>query len=260
MWHISHIMTTYNANRPGMIEILKNEPLEHMTKHVTQWHAHPSGQLYWLSRGMITVETDHDQWAITAGAVGWLPPNCSHKGTAFGEMRGWSLQIGETFSQQLPPQAQLCRADSFLCALLGRISQFGQALTPSQLRLMEVLADELRQATVLPMQLKMPVDRRALSVATLLLDAPATSLSQQELAARYGMSVRTLSRLFNQETGVAFSRWRQQARILRSLAFLAQGDTVSDVAHACGYENVSAYIAAFKARFGITPTQILHRY
>lgn len=28
---------------------------------------------------------------------------------------------------------------------------------------------------------------------------------------------------------------------------------VSDVAYACGYENVSAYIAAFKARFGVTP-------
>lgn len=237
-----------------MIEIVQNEPLEHSRRHVTDWHAHPSGQLYWLSNGMITVETDHQQWAITAGAVGWLPPHCRHKGTAFGEIKGRSLQLSEAFSQRLPAKAQLCMADPFLSSLLDRISQFAPGeLTPPQRRLMAVLADELRAAPPLPIRLTMPVDRRALGVASLLIAAPDTPLGQQALAARFGMSVRTLSRLFSEETGLPFSRWRQQARILRSLEFLARGDTVSDVACACGYATVSAYIAAFRTRFGVTP-------
>lgn len=237
-----------------MIEIVKNEPLEHIRRHVTDWHAHSSGQLYWLSSGMITVETEHEQWAITAGAVGWLPPNCHHKGTAFGDMKGRSLQISEIFSQRLPAKAQLRMADSFLSSLLGRISQFDAGeLKASQRRLMEVLVDELKEAPAPPVQLMMPVDRRALGVASLLISTPDTPLSQQELAVRFGMSARTLSRLFSQETGIPFSRWRQQARILRSLEFLARGNTVSEVACACGYENISAYIAAFRARFGVTP-------
>ncbi|VEI64864.1 HTH-type transcriptional repressor of iron proteins A [Serratia fonticola] len=68
-----------------------------------------------------------------------------------------------------------------------------------------------------------------------------------------GLKPRTLSRRFMQETGMSFSRWRQQARVIRSLEALSAGMPVANVANECGYDNVSAYIAAFRQRFGITP-------
>ncbi|MEQ9511252.1 MAG: helix-turn-helix domain-containing protein, partial [Alloalcanivorax xenomutans] len=68
-----------------------------------------------------------------------------------------------------------------------------------------------------------------------------------------GLSARTLSRRFPQETGLSFQRWRQRARLLRALERLANDIPVTTVALELGYDNVSAFIAAFRDRFGVTP-------
>lgn len=67
------------------------------------------------------------------------------------------------------------------------------------------------------------------------------------------MSEKTLSRLFVQQTGLTFRAWRQRLRILVALPMLERGDRVTDVAIACGYDSMSAFIAAFRLFTGVTP-------
>jgi transcriptional regulator GlxA family with amidase domain len=111
----------------------------------------------------------------------------------------------------------------------------------------------MRSEEAEPLQLPLPQDARLLKIAYGLLNDPANDRQQGEWAAWAGLSPRTLSRRFMQETGMSFSRWRQQARVIRSLEALSAGMPVANVANECGYDNVSAYIAAFRQRFGITP-------
>jgi AraC-like DNA-binding protein len=47
--------------------------------------------------------------------------------------------------------------------------------------------------------------------------------------------------------------WRQKAPLVHSAAALAAGARVSDAALDCGYQSPSAYIAAFRREFGVTP-------
>ena len=70
---------------------------------------------------------------------------------------------------------------------------------------------------------------------------------------RLGLSEKTLSRLFQRETGLSFRAWRQRLRLLGALAPLERGERVTDVALACGYDSTSAFIAAFRQQFGCTP-------
>jgi AraC-like DNA-binding protein len=49
--------------------------------------------------------------------------------------------------------------------------------------------------------------------------------------------------------------WRQKARLVHSAAALAEGARVSEAALDCGYQSPSAYIAAFRRQFGVTPGQ-----
>ncbi|CAI0815270.1 HTH-type transcriptional repressor of iron proteins A [Serratia quinivorans] len=104
-----------------------------------------------------------------------------------------------------------------------------------------------------PLQLPLPQDARLLKIARALLNDPADNRTQSEWAAWAGLSIRTLSRRFINETGMTFARWRQQARVIRSLEPLSRGEAVNQIAGDCGYDNVSAYIAAFRQRFGTTP-------
>lgn len=137
---------------------------------------------------------------------------------------------------------------------MERIAQFPAGpLSAPQRRLLQVLLDEMHAASRAPLQLPLPQDTRLLNIARALLNDPASLRSRCDWAAWAGLSPRTLSRRFLQETGISFALWRQQARVLRSLEGLSRGEAVSEVAGACGYDNVSAYIAAFRRRFGVTP-------
>ncbi|RZV00239.1 UNVERIFIED_ORG: AraC family transcriptional regulator [Serratia quinivorans] len=234
--------------------ILQSERLWHEKKHLTPWHQHTDGQIYLLTHGMIALETHERQWAMTAGNIGWLPPHCAHQALACGNVAGWSLYLPETYCRGLPEQPRLSTASGLIQALVERITLFaGQRLNAPQRRLLQVLLDEVRTQESTPLQLPLPQDARLLKIARALLNEPADNRSQIEWASWAGLSVRTLSRRFIGETGVTFARWRQQARVIRSLEPLSRGESVNRIAGEYGYENVSAYIAAFRQRFGITP-------
>lgn len=68
-----------------------------------------------------------------------------------------------------------------------------------------------------------------------------------------GVSVRTLERQFQRDTGMNMREWRLRARLLHALPLLERGDSVTDVALSCGYESTSSFIASFRRFFGTTP-------
>ncbi|MGB3597563.1 MAG: helix-turn-helix transcriptional regulator, partial [Pseudomonas neustonica] len=73
-------------------------------------------------------------------------------------------------------------------------------------------------------------------------------------ASQLALSEKTLTRLFQQHTGLTFRAWRQRLRLLSALPLLQQGERVTDVALACGYDSTSAFIAAFRKHLGVTPS------
>ncbi|WP_431223523.1 helix-turn-helix domain-containing protein [Serratia sp. L9] len=232
---------------------LHSERLLYDKKHLTPWHQHQQGQIYLLTHGMIMLETSGQQWAMTAGNIGWLPPRCPHQALACGKVIGWSLYLPEKYCHLLATAPRLTVANPLSLALVERLAQSSSPLDNAQQRLLEVLLDEMQSEEAKPLQLPLPQDARLLKIAYALLSEPAHLRQQGEWAAWAGLSPRTLSRRFMHETGVSFARWRQQAKVIRSLEALAAGKPVANVASEFGYENVSAYIAAFRLRFGKTP-------
>ncbi|QHM93268.1 AraC family transcriptional regulator [Kosakonia sacchari] len=233
--------------------IVQKQRLTHQNKHTTAWHQHASGQLFCIQRGMMIVKTEQAQWALTPATVGWFPAQMRHCAWSVGEVEGHSLQLNH---DDAPAFAGVWPADPFMMLLMERITQ----CDPSrQASLLAVMMEEIRVAPGAPLQLTLPQDRRAKRVAELLLSEPHHAANQVQLAKLFGLSVRTLSRLFSEQTGLSFSQWRQQAKVLASMAHLLRGVSVSETAERCGYDNVSAFIAAFKLRFGSTPGQFQAR-
>lgn len=242
-----------------MIE--KTETLTHQRRHATQWHQHNVGQLYWLHRGMMIVQTGEAQWALTPGTVGWFPANLPHAAFTAGEIAAKSMHLSSETSRLLPANPGIWAADLLLLLLLDKAMLAYQNQRPVlyQQHLLNVIVDEVLQAPALPLHIVLPADKRVRRIAEQMIAEPDCALSQQQLASQGGVSVRTLSRIFIQQTGLTFSQWRQQAKILASLEILLRGESVSIAANRCGYENVSAFIAAFKQRFMMTPGQFQSR-
>ena len=68
---------------------------------------------------------------------------------------------------------------------------------------------------------------------------------------------RTRERLFREETGVSFGRWRRQIQLARAVRLLAEGNKITAVAMEVGYSSPSAFLVTFRKAFGATPSKCL---
>jgi AraC-like DNA-binding protein len=118
-------------------------------------------------------------------------------------------------------------------------------------RLLGVLADRMARLPQAPLQLPLPIDRRARAFADLLDAQPDASIAT--IASQCGASRRTLERLFARETNMTIGAWRRRARFVTALRLLADGESVTAVAHRVGYGTPSAFTYAFRLELGSPP-------
>jgi AraC-like DNA-binding protein len=155
----------------------------------------------------------------------------------------------------LPKSSAIVEINALLRELILRITEWtdDSPLTRAQHRLIATLLDELACASIAPLYLPMPRSKKLLSVAQGLIDDPSSSLTLAEWGKLFGASERTLARGFLEECGLTFSQWRTQYRLLVARTRLAEGDSVTSVAHAIGYASDSAFIAMYRKLYGESP-------
>lgn len=125
--------------------------------------------------------------------------------------------------------------------------------TAADLRLANVLRDQILETSVVPFSLPLPLDPRARRVMEAVMRDVAGRVTLAELAQGSGASSRTIERLFQKETGFTFGRWLQRAKALHALELLGSGSSVTAAGLAVGYDSTSAFIAMFKKVTGATP-------
>lgn len=223
---------------------------------VTAAHRHAHGQLFGADTGLVTVGARHGQWVVPATHAVWVPPHEEHSMRSHGPFSGWSLYICESACAALPAALRTIKTSALLRAAVDRASSWADApLDDAQTRLATVMLDEIAATDDEGLGLPMPRDARLLRVARQLATTPGDQRSLDEWAVVAAVSSRTLSRRFVEETGFTFSQWRQRARLMRAVELLAAEHAVTAIALDLGYEDVSAFIAAFRRMFGVTPAR-----
>jgi two-component system response regulator YesN len=77
-----------------------------------------------------------------------------------------------------------------------------------------------------------------------------------EAASEVGISPSRLSHLFYEKTGVAFSDWVRQERIISSMSLLRVSDrSIGEIAHSVGFRNSRTFERSFKKATGLTPSE-----
>jgi len=87
----------------------------------------------------------------------------------------------------------------------------------------------------------------------------AKDLSVAALAARHRLPVRSLQRLFDTD-GVTFTEFVLAERLIRAHKLLRDiahaGQPISTIAFDCGFEHISYFNRVFRARFGLSPSDV----
>ncbi|MEU4579354.1 helix-turn-helix transcriptional regulator [Nonomuraea sp. ATR24] len=238
-------------------------------------HRHDTHQIVYARHGVLSVTTDAGTWVAPANRAIWIPAGTVHEHRAHGSTdlrligltgnppgltRPAVLAVGPLLRELIIAYTDLPDDDA---AATGDTADEGPAdkgftaggftAGGERARLLAVLVDQLRRAPEQPFHLPTPRDARLAAVCAALHADPADNRTLARLAAHAGTSDRTLARLFRAELGMTFPQWRTQLRLHHALLLLADGVSVTTVAHRCGWASASAFIDAFRRALGYTP-------
>lgn len=218
-------------------------------------HQHPRGQITYLISGVYRISTAIGDWVVPPGQAIWIPSNVSHVSYSTSAVNALMLFVDESHTFSLPKECIVFSVSSLLEELLSKAIKYGNHYSPEgkENNLVRVMLDELSEIAPAPLHLPMPKDKRVQRIIDVLIKDPATTMTLNELACDAGASERTVARLFSKETGMTFSEWRKQLRLLEAIDRLGQGQAVTQVALELGYSDSSAFIAMFSRTLGMTP-------
>ena len=220
-------------------------------------HRHGWAQLIYARSGMMRVLTGGIIWLVPPTRAIWIPANTEHEFACRGEVAFRTLYVAAERSELVMREIGSFEVSPLLGELILHIlsQEMLDPQLPTHDRLAGVLVDLINAAPPIDLMLPLPTDARARRLAEHFQSRPDDCTGLPGLAAQAGASVRTVQRQFISETGMTVDAWRQKARLIASTATLSSGGSVTDAALDSGYSGTSAFIAAFKQHFAMTPGQ-----
>ncbi|AJG23360.1 AraC family transcriptional regulator [Cupriavidus basilensis] len=223
-------------------------------------HAHRRAQLLYGATGVMHVSTRDGNWIVPPQRAVWIPPGMVHEVTMLGvSTRSLYIEPGA-----VPGPGDTCQVVG-ISALMRQLL-IGAVEMPAHYdpdgrdgALVALLLYEIAGMTALPLHIPLPRDARLAPLCHAFVRHPDTHDSPQRWALSLHMSSRTFSRFFREQTGMAFSAWRQRACVVLALSRLAAGDAVTRIALDFGYDSPAAFSTMFRRVLGHAPTEYLHQ-
>jgi AraC-like DNA-binding protein len=226
-----------------------------------RWEApenlHQRSLLIYVVRGALHCEAGSDVWIAPPTMVLWLPGGTLHNAYAYGDFQSYAVWVDATVG--MPANCCIASVTPLLRELLLRAASFPEK-TPAdshEKRILDVIMGEIALLPWENLCLPMPTSPRIRPVVEAMIANPSSKDSAIEWATRFGLSERTMARLFIRDIGMSWGDWRRQLLVTLALQRMANGSSVQTVALRLGYESASSFIAMFKRTLGKPPGQYL---
>ncbi len=228
---------------------------DYLAGHVIPAHFHNRDQVVFASRGVMTVRTRDGTWVVPTQRAVWIPAMVPHSIAMSGMVSMRTLYLSPRLETALPLDCTVINVSPLLKELILHACTLGalKKAARHEKHMIDVIVDQLAAVRLLPLQLPNPSDPRALRVVELLLADPGARRPLTLIAKAAGASKRTVERLFQEEVGMTFGKWRQQLRLMHAMRLLAEGEKVTYAALESGYSTPSAFISMFRKTLGTTP-------
>ncbi|GAA1396081.1 helix-turn-helix transcriptional regulator [Pseudonocardia kongjuensis] len=239
--------------RPGVVAVLRQEIGPGTT---VELHRHDDRHLvFWSATATATVRTDDRDWLVPPTHALWMPAGVWHGVATVRPGHGYGVALDATAGgwARVTPLLVTPLVRELIVHLAGE----GDVPGPVRGHAEALLTGLLEPVPTTTFAVPVPADPRARAVAEALLADPSDQRDLPAWASRVNSSVRTLSRLFAEQTGSTFARWRTAVRVRAALDLLARGTPVAVTARAVGYRRPAAFAGAFRRVTGRRPADYL---
>ncbi len=224
-------------------------------------HTHHKGQLVYVESGFQYLTVEGNVYLLPQNHAAWIPPNALHKTNSHSEKIKLMILFFETNTEvsfyrdvnifSVPPvlkemikyaekwsknESEDLNETIFLHALFNELPQFA------------------RQS--LQLRLNLPNDQRLKRAIDYFHDHYMENIRIEDLSDIANLSLRSLERIFKEETGMTLNKYQQLLRIIKSLEFLSLEEmTISEIAFKVGYKSLQAYTNSFYSVMKYRPSE-----
>lgn len=245
------------------LEFLKNVDLTADSIHVHHTkieeklpiHSHSKHQLSYVEGGIAFLNTPTNSYFLPARHFVWIPAGMQHNV----ELRTSVIMVRNLyFPPDLFPKNDKLRkmgiypVTNLIMEMILYTEKWPGGFhkeDSEQYEFLLALRNVLRAVSRIPLPLALPTTtneqlRMILRYIHLNIEMP---LKLDEVAKTFGLSSRSLSRLFRKYIDISFLQYVKMTRIMKSMEMLLEtNDTISEIAYRCGYSNVSALSNVFE--------------
>jgi AraC-like DNA-binding protein len=185
----------------------------------------------------------------------WIPAEIPHTITMSGVVAMRTLYLKPRLAKGPPRDCCVINVSALLRELILHACTVLTLKTSVkwQGHLVAVILHQLQAVHTIPLQLPHLSDPRLVRIADILTRDPRDARTLAQLCKETGAGKRSVERLFQQEIGMTFGKWRQQLRLMEGMRLLAEGAKVTHAALESGYGTASAFTFMFRKALGITP-------
>lgn len=221
-------------------------------------HEHSRSQLLHPITGVVIVTTKVGRWLVPPDHALWIPAGIRHAVDIVGRVEMHSAYVKPDAIAGLPAHLHVTGMTRLMRSLLAETISLGPDAVDARAQLIHAtLLHEIALLPERPLGLPLPLHPGIARLCRGFVASPSARLEIDDWAGQVGMSRRTFTRIFRQQTGISLSAWRQQACVMAALPRLSSREPVTAVAMDLGYDSIPAFTTMFSRVMGSPPRTYL---
>lgn len=222
-------------------------------KHDEYEHIHERAQLTYVEEGYQYLHIEQKIYLVPKNHVIWIPSGVKHRTTSEAKTVNLMVILFKSVVQsEFFKSVRVFAAPPVLREMLLYASKWNK-LEPEdkeQTLFLKALLNSLPNFCDESRFLEIPVpeDHRLIPVCDYINTHYQGSLNVDDMADLAKMSVRSLQRIFKEETGITLQKYGQLIRILKSVELIdTKQYTLSEIAFKVGYKSLSAFTSSYSS-------------
>lgn len=214
-------------------------------------HAHDLPHLVYVVSGSVRLTADGEEFTLKRHEGAWLAAHVPH---AVHVDEG-GMVLGPMLDAEVAPRGRVQQLGvvpalvDVMTTVLGAAPATDDEIEPFR----RAIGRVLRTASSPYFAVSLPTHP---AVRVLAREAARSTTTLERLAARHRMSARQVQRVFHDETGYTFTRWRTRVRLNVAVAQLLSGGEVMAASRAAGFATRTGLLRALSRESGIAPAAL----
>lgn len=229
------------------------------------FHKHTKGQLSYVEGGIAYITIDQKTYVVPARHYFWIPQGMEHIlriGHTATVLRSLYFYAHDDHTNDFYGKLGIYPASELLIQMINYTELWDERhVTPvdDHFEFLVALKKLLPKINTQALPIILPITDHAqmLSIINFLEANISEKLTLKEISSRFGMSERSMSRLFQSSLHVSFLQYLKTIRIVKAIELLLKTQkSVNEIAYEVGYGSISAFSDTFREFTHSRPTDL----